>query len=144
MFDWHLGYLNGRDVWRELRPHGVRIIVEVEVGIELQRGRLRLVIYAAKGREIWVWRSKIASRGAGDSDARSLACRTQMMTTPVLWQRSVRKLLVPRGVEVTVGAKMRKGREWRAWILRQKRTIVSICQEGLEVAVMLVIISTLG
>lgn len=42
------------------------------------------------------------------------------MTTPVVWQRSVRKLLVPRVVEVAVGAKVRKGRKWRACVVRQK------------------------
>lgn len=76
MLDRILGYLDGRCIWRELGPHGVRDIVVVEVGVQLQRGRLRLVIYAAKGREVVVWRSKIASRRAGDSDAWSLARRT--------------------------------------------------------------------
>lgn len=40
-----LGYLDGGCIWRELRTHSVRKIVEVgEVGVQLQRGRLRLVI----------------------------------------------------------------------------------------------------
>jgi hypothetical protein len=63
------------------------------------------------------------------------------MTTTSLWQRSVRKLL-PRIVEVTVGAKLlRKDREWRALIVRQIRTIVDICRELAEVVV---VISTLA
>lgn len=66
-----------------------------------------------------------------------------MVTTPVLWRRSVRNLLVPSVVE-TVGAKVHKSREWRTWIVRQKRAIVGVSKKGLEVAVMLVIISTLG
>jgi hypothetical protein len=67
--------------------------------------------------------------------------RGNQMTTTGLWQRSVRKLVLPRLIEVTVGAKMRKDREWRAWILRQISTIVGICRELVEVVV---IISTLA
>jgi len=59
------------------------------------------------------------------------------MTTTIRWQ-SVKWL---PSVVVTVGAKMRKGRKWRAWIVRQKVTIVRFCREQLEVVV---VISTLA
>lgn len=135
----NLWQMNRRVLWCYLRRHVVWEICVVEVGIELQRGRLRLVVYSTEGREVWVWRSNLASRSTGDSNARSLWSWNQMTTTS-LWQRSVRNLL-PRIVEVTVGAKMRKDREWRALILRQIRAIVDICREIAEVVV---IISTLA
>lgn len=61
------------------------------------------------------------------------------MTTTSLWQRSVGKL--PRLLKVTVGAKMRIDREWRAWIMSQITSIVRIYRELLEVVV---VISTLA
>jgi hypothetical protein len=109
----------------------------VEVGGELEWGRLRLVIYTTKGREIWLWRSKVGSRRPGDSNARSSWIWNQLTTT-LLWQSSEGK---PRLVEVRVGAKMRKDREWRAWIMRQITIIVRMYRVLVEVAV---IISTLA
>jgi hypothetical protein len=139
VLDWKLWQLDRGVFWCYLRRHVVREIYVVgEVGIELQRG-LRLVIYSAKGREVWVWRSNLASRSAGDSNARSLWSWNQMTTT-LLWQRTVRKML-PRIVGVTVGAKIWKDREWRALDLRQIRAIVEICRELAEVVV---VISTLA
>jgi len=102
----------------------------------MELGRLRLVIYTIKGHEAWVWRSKIASRGPGDSDARGLWSRNQMTRTSLLWQRSVRKL--PR---IVVAKVLRKDGQWRAWILRQEAIIVQIDRELLEVVVIISILA---
>jgi hypothetical protein len=99
----------------------------------LKRRRLRL-IYTTKGREVWVWLSKVGSR-PGESNARSWIW-DQLTTTLVLWQS-----VLPRLVEVSVGAKMRKDREWRACIMRQIAAIVRVYRELVEVVV---IISTLA
>lgn len=61
------------------------------------------------------------------------------MTRTSLWRRSIRKL--PRLVEAIVVAKMRKDREWRAWILRQIAIIVRNYRELLEVVVVISILA---
>jgi hypothetical protein len=134
-------HLDRRSVGGCLGAHVVELILVVEVGVYLE-GRLRLVVIytATKGREIWLWLSKVASSSPGDSNAWSLWSRNQMTTT-IWWQRTVRKLLLPSVVVTVGGAKMRKDREWRAWIVRQITTIVRFYREQLEVVV---VISTLA
>jgi hypothetical protein len=137
VLDGHLGHLHSGSVWRYLGTHVVGQVGVVEIGIELQRGRLRLLIYT-KGREVRVWRSNVASRRPGDSNGRSLWSWDQLTTTS-LWQRGVWNL--PRLVEVTVGAKVREDCEWRGRIMRQIVIIVCMYRELVEVVV---IISTLA
>jgi hypothetical protein len=61
------------------------------------------------------------------------------MTRTSLWRRSIRKL--PRLVVAIVVAKMRKDREWRAWILRQIAIIMRNYRELLEVVVVISILA---
>jgi hypothetical protein len=132
--------LNGRSFRRYLGSHIAVIIRIIQVGVQVE-GRLRLVmIYTTiKGNVARVWRSKLASSSSCDSYARSLWSWNQMTTT-LLWQSTVWKLL-PRMLKVTVGAKIRIDREWRAWIVRQITGNVRIYRELLEVVV---VISTLA
>jgi hypothetical protein len=106
-------HLHSGSIWQDLRHVVVVLQVgEVEVGVKLVEGRLRLGIYA-KGREVWLWLSTLASHGSGDSNVWSLLLCGKRMTRTPMWQRSVRKR--PRLVEVTVGAKLRiEVVEWRA------------------------------
>jgi hypothetical protein len=129
---WH-----GRSIWGNVGTHVVLQVGIIKVGGELERGRLRLVIYTTKGHEVLMWLSTVGSCGPGDSNGWIWRSWDQLTTT--LWQRSVRKL--PRLVEAIVGAKDRIDCEWRAWIVRQKAIIVRMCTELVEVVV---IISTLG
>jgi hypothetical protein len=102
-------HLHSRSIWRNLRHVVIQICV-IEVGVELAKGRLRLIYI--KGREFLLWLSTLASHWSGDSDVRSLSLCGKWMTRTSVWQRTVRKR--PRLVEVTVGAKLRIEVEWRA------------------------------
>jgi hypothetical protein len=120
-------YLDRRSIWRNL---GLHIVGIVECSVEVQLGRLRLLIYIV-GRESRVWRSQVTSSGPCDSNARGLWTKiVDWMTRVPLWQRVERPRLV-------VAKVLRKDREWRAWIMRQIMIIVQIDRELLEVVVVI-------